>query len=150
MKFTPKTEKQIQDERFPLLKPGKYRFEVFEANDEMSKKGNPMIVLKLKILDNEFGTITYLKDYLMESIAHKLRHAAYVCGLNNSYEQGDLNALSFLGKTGLVDIGVQKDKTGQYPDKNSIQDYLIDEDVSKENKNSAPWEDMPEPPEWVR
>jgi hypothetical protein len=33
---------------------------------------------------------------------------------------GSLDAIDFVGKTGLAKIGIQKDKTGQYPDKNSI------------------------------
>lgn len=147
MRFSPKTEKQIQEDRFPLLKPGKYHFEVVDGKEEVSKKGNPMIVLRLKIVDDGLNHLAYLNDYLMESIAHKLRHAAHVCGLGNSYDNGELSANSFIGKTGMVEINIQKDKTGQYSDKNSIQDYVMAQNSTGEN---ASWDDMPEPPEWAK
>lgn len=146
MRFSPKTEKQIQEDRFPLIKPGKYHFEVTDGKEETSKKGNPMIVLRLKILSDGLDHLTYLNDYLMESIAHKLRHASYACGLADAYEHGELNAKAFIGKTGMVDIGIQKDKTGQYPDRNSVQDYVLEQ--SNVIGPCAPWDQ--EPPEWVR
>lgn len=145
MRFTPKSEQQIQEERFPVLPPGKYHFEVIDAKDEVSKKGNPMIVLQLKILDSSLSPVAYLKDYLMESIAYKLRHAAYVAGLGDRYESGDLEADAFKSKAGLVNIGIQKDKTGQYPDKNSILDY-----IQEEQDHSGEWNNMPEPPDWIK
>jgi hypothetical protein len=148
MRFTPKSEKQIQEERFPVLKPGKYHFEIVEATEEVSKKGNPMIVLRLKILDNSFNVLTYLKDYLMESIPYKLRNAAYGCSLGVHYESGELVASSFVGKTGVLDLTIQKDKTGQYPDKNSVNDYLKND---QQREPGQDWDnDMPEPPDWMK
>ena len=77
MRFQPKSEKQIQEERFPVLSPGKYQFEIMEAKEDVSKSsGNPMIVLKMKIMDQELDVLTYVRDYIMESIPYKLRHAA--------------------------------------------------------------------------
>ena len=155
MRFTPKSEKQIQEERFPVVKPGKYHFEVTDAKDEVSKKGNEMIVLRLKIFDQNLNPVCYVNDYLMENMAHKLRHAAYVCGLGNSYESGELHSNLFIGKTGTVDLVIQKDKTGQYADKNSVQDYFPSDSEQQKKPDEihsiGGWgDDLPEPPAWVK
>lgn len=155
MKFSPKSEQQIQDERFPVLKPGKYNFEVFEASEAVSKKGNPMLVLKLKLLDSGLNPAGFVTDYLMESVAHKLRHACYVCGLGKHYDSGDIYPELFHGKSGFLDLGIQKDKTGQYPDKNTVLDYIIHErgpdfHITQKSDASSWGGDMPEPPEWVK
>lgn len=144
MRFTPKSEKEIQEERFPVLKPGRYHFEVMEAKEDVSKKGNSMIVLKLKILDDGLNVRAYINDYLMENISYKLRHAAIVCGLGDAYNAGELHAHMFAAKGGVVELGIQRDKTGQYPDKNSVLDY-----VQNEPRKEGDW-DMTDAPDWVR
>lgn len=153
MRFNPKSEKEIQEDRFPVLKPGKYHFEVADAKDDVSKKsGNPMIVLKLKIMDNGFNVLTYVTDYLMESMAYKLRHAAYGCGLGTHYDSGELHPDMFMGRTGTLDLSIQKDKAGQYPDKNSVHDYIKDEQeqTAAAGASKDQWDDVPEPPHWVK
>lgn len=131
MKFQPKTEKEITEDN--LLQPGVYDFEIVEGNDKTSQKGNDMIELKVCVYGTD-GNARYVFDYLLESIAYKLRHACDACGLLETYQTGDLTSQDFVGKTGKCKINIQKDKTGQYADKNSIQDY-----VKRENMNS----DMP-------
>ena len=122
MKFAPKTEKEVAEEG--LLPKGEYSFEVMSAEDKVSKaSGNEMIALKLHVFDDQ-GEPRIIFDYLLESMARKLRHAAEACGLLTEYESGGLDALDFVGKTGLVKIGIQQDKTGQYPDKNTVTDYV--------------------------
>lgn len=150
MRFKPKSEKEIQEERFPVLKPGKYHFEVMAASEEVSKKGNQMIVLKLKILDDSLNVLTFLKDYLMETMSYKLRHAAYSCDLGSQYDAGELHADQFIGKSGMLDLGIQKDKTGQYPDKNNVNDYVKEQGHVQKDTDGYNWDDMPEPPAWVK
>lgn len=123
MKFSPKTEKEIAEEG--LLPKGVYSFEITEAKDAVSSKGNDMITLKLKIFDNEGNSRGVITDYLMEAIAYKLRHAAVVCGLGDAYESGELKAFDFENKMGEVKVDIQKDKAGQYPDRNVIRDYVV-------------------------
>jgi hypothetical protein len=140
MRFTPKTEKEIQEEG--LLPAGPYSFEIFKAEERQSKAGNDMIYLKVGVFDDD-GRIHYVDDYLMESISYKLRHAAEVCGLLDDYEQGQLNAGDFVNKTGQCKVGIEKDKNNQYPDKNRIVDYLRPVDavpakpISAHNKSKA-------------
>jgi hypothetical protein len=51
MRFEPKTEAELA--RAALIKPGEYDFEVVNATEEISKSGNEMIKLRLKIFAGE-------------------------------------------------------------------------------------------------
>ena len=81
-----------------------------------------------------------------------------MCGLGDSYDSGDLDAGMFVGKTGTLELIIQKDKSGKYPDKNSVQDYLFqDGPGQKQQMSGTPsrnqvegWDDDLEPPPWVR
>lgn len=120
MKFTPKTEQAIAEEG--LLKPGPYPFTITEASEKVSKKGNDMIVVELDVF-GEDGKARSITDYLMESMAFKLRHFAYAVGLGARYEAGTLNAQELAGLSGkcIVKIDPPKD---QYQSKNAIKDYV--------------------------
>jgi hypothetical protein len=121
VKFEPKTEKQLAEES--LLPPGTYDFEVFDAEEKVSRNNNDMIVLKLFVFDAG-GTRRIVTDWLLASVAHKLRHAAEAMGLLEQYEAGELTPDDFLGKTGKVKLRISKDATGRYPDQNSVVDYV--------------------------
>lgn len=123
MRFTPKSENEIASEN--LLAPGVYGFEIADAEDAVSKaSGADMIKLTVHVFSEDGSPVTIF-DYLMEKVAYKLRHAADVCGLLGKYERGALEAIDFRGKTGRCKVAVQKDKSGQFPDKNSIADYIV-------------------------
>lgn len=124
MKFAPKTEEQITQEN--LIPAGVYPFEIVRATDEVSKSQNEMIKLAIKVWDAE-GAERFVYDYLLESMAFKLRHCAYACGLGDNYEQGTLHADDFVGRTGSLKLGIKKDKSGQYPDANQVNDYIVSE-----------------------
>lgn len=125
MKFTPKSDKELAEER--LLPEGEYGFEISGGEDKVSKKGNEMIELTVRVFkpDGNFNLVT---DYLMEAILYKVSHAAKACGLEDKYESGDLHGEDFIGKTGMLKLGIQKDKEGQYPDKNVVKDYIVPKD----------------------
>ena len=139
MRFTPKTENEVAASG--LLEKGIYDFQIVSAEDKESKSGNEMIVLKVNVFDDE-GRSTLIFDYLLETVAYKIRHAAYACGLGDKYEGGQLLAEDFIDKTGKVKVGISKDKTGQYPDKNSISDYVVDGSDAKKSddmNDEIPW-----------
>jgi len=123
MQFTPKTEKEIIEAN--LWPEGEYSFQIARAIDSVSKNGNEMIKLTLNVYNNE-GRSQIIYDYLMEVMEFKLRHCAEACGLIKKYETGKLDAIDFEGKTGTVKIAIQKDKSGQYPDKNAVKDYVVE------------------------
>jgi len=126
MRFQPKTDAQIEEERAKALGVwpiGVYDFEVSGAVDEISSKGNEMITLTLFVYNRD-GERKTIKDYLLESIAYKLRHAAASCGLTAQYDRGELQATDFNGRSGRLRLGIEKDTSGGgYPDKNKVQDY---------------------------
>lgn len=122
MKFTPKSKEELAADG--LLPDGEYDFEIVSAEDAISKAGNEMIKLRLNIFDGG-GRPHVMWDYLMASVAFKLRHCAEACGLTDQYDAGELDAIDFEGKTGRCKVNIQKDKSGQYPDRNGIKDYLV-------------------------
>lgn len=134
MKFTPKTEKEIEEAN--LWGVGEYDFTITEGTDTQSKAGNDMIVLTVQVY-NEQGGYKIITDFLLEAIEYKLRHAAEACGLLEQYETGFLEGLMFKGKSGRCKLGIEKDKTGQYADKNRITDYLVDKSKRSANGGAA-------------
>jgi hypothetical protein len=133
----PKSAEEIKAEsNFPIWAPGIVDFEIRAAEETISKNGNDMIKLTVDVYNSE-GKKQTIFDYLLESMAYKLRHCADACGLTAQYESGSLDAIEFEGKSGKCKINIQKDKSGQYPDKNGIADYLVD-DAPKPALRSAP------------
>lgn len=123
MKFQPKTEQEVASS--DLIQPGTYDFEVAEAEEKTSASGNDMIAMKVWIFPTEGGRRTVF-DYLVgtEKAQFKVRHFAAAVGMIAEYERGELAALDIQGQTGKCKVVITKDKSGQYPDKNSIADYL--------------------------
>ena len=124
MRFSPQSEAEVQKSaaKFGPWPNGVYDFEIAEAADDTSSKGNEMISLTLHIFNSD-GDRRTVFDYLLDSIPHKLRHAAYACGLEAAYEAGNLIGADFYGKTGRAKIGIQPEKDG-YPAKNVVRDYI--------------------------
>lgn len=125
LQFTPKKEEELID----LLEIGECDYQVYAAERKESKSsGLPMIELRMKIWDKN-GQEGIVFDYLMlndnKFSLRKIRHFCYSNGLEDFYENGKLNAFDCLNKSGKCKIGIQKDKMGQYPDKNVIADYLL-------------------------
>lgn len=134
MDFQPKTEKQILEEGlFPI---GEYSFEILEAVEAVSKRGNQMIKLTLNVQNDQGGGITIF-DYLMAAMPLKLRRCAEACNLLHKYDEGHLDAFDLQGKTGLLKLSVEQDKTGQYPDKNIVNEYLV-KDAAQTKESQAP------------
>ena len=119
MRITPRTEAEIQSEN--LFPPGEFDFEILEAEETTSKAGNEMIRLKLKVF-SESGNFIIISDYLLESVAYKLRHACEAVGMVERYESGKLDAMDFQGKSGRLKLRI--DKSDNYPDKNGVKDYI--------------------------
>jgi hypothetical protein len=121
MRVAPKTAKEIAEDG--LWPAGTYDYEILTAEDTISKKGADMIKLKVKIFNDEGQTQTIF-DYLLDAMPAKLRHAAEAFGLLDEYESGGFDAIECEGRTGKCKVAIQKDKTGAYPDRNGIADYI--------------------------
>jgi hypothetical protein len=125
MKFVPKTDDEIATDG--LLPDGVYGFEVAEAEDTISKKGNDMIHVKLRVYDPA-GGFKLVDDYLLESVLYKVKHIADVTGLADQYARGEFGADDLIGKSGHVKIGNQKQEG--YSPKNVVKDYVVPKDGS--------------------
>lgn len=131
MKFKPKTEQELQ--AMMLVEPQECDFEVVSAEDAISGKGNEMIKLKLRVYTDSGERFIF--DYLMEAMAYKLRHFAEATGLIDHYEAGTLSAMDCLNRSGRLRLGIERDKTGQYADRNGVKDYVPVEGQSRAERH---------------
>ena len=138
MKHRPMKEEDFNS----IFSAGEYKYEVIDAKEEISKSGNPMIHLQVKLFSQLNNSTTLVHDYLI-SESYKLRHICYTIGLQEMYESGEIHASNFLRKSGIAKVSIKKgepkisikengqpEKIGMYPDKNVINDY-IDNDKAK-------------------
>jgi hypothetical protein len=126
MRFTPKTEEEIQQDS--LLPAGTYDFRVIAAEDKQSSAGNDMIVLTLAVYRPDGNGFYQVTDYLLEKLAFKLRHFCEETGLINRYESGALEASDLVDREGRVQIKIDPERTDKatgkvYAPKNSVKDY---------------------------
>ena len=124
---------------FEVFPKGEYDFEVIKAIDEISKAGNPMIKLEIDIFAPD-SCKSRVFDYLLESIAYKLKHFCEAVKLHNEYETGNITADMCSGRSGRCVISIKHDKTGEYPDKNEVRDYCkIEKKVDDINSEDLPF-----------
>lgn len=118
MKFQAKAEEELG--KRVVLDPGEYPFEVIEAIETFSKKGNEMIQLKVKVN----GVVT-LRDYLLDAMDFKVKHFCEATGLHRLYKSGELRDFDCRGKTGRLEVGIEtgQDRNGEAYDRNHIIDY---------------------------
>lgn len=139
LEFTPKTEKEVSS----LLQEGVGQFEVLKALKKISQAGNSYIALTLKCWDKD-GNQGLIFENIMNGehpfILRKIRHFCYAVGLENEYESGKLNADMCLGRSGIILIGIQKDKNGKNPDKNCALDFL--KPLEKSKLTSTPLKEL--------
>lgn len=141
MKFQPKTEKELQERN--LIPEGYYNFEMVQVEEKLSQAGNPMISLKMKIIDAN-NRERFVFDRLMEAFSEKLRAFCYATGLAEKYEQGELSADDCKFKSGRLHLVVSPERNGNgtvYKARNEVKDYYsIENNVGT---NPAVDEDVP-------
>ncbi len=120
MNFSHKKEEEVNT--FDVFPKGEYDFDVVKAQDATSKAGNSMIKLEIDIYAQN-GKKSRVFDYLLESIAYKLKHFCDAVGLVKEYESDCITADMCSGRSGRCKIEIQADKTGEYSDKNVVRDY---------------------------
>lgn len=120
MEFEPKTEQEVAEGA--LAPAAEYDFDVLDAEDTVSKSGNPMIKVNIGLYIN--GVVkNRVFDYLLPAMEAKLRHFCDTVGLLSQYEAGTLEAADCIGRSGRVKIVIDPAK-GSYPAKNSVKDYV--------------------------
>jgi hypothetical protein len=118
MKFTPKTEEELAMDG--LLPEGVYDFECIEAINKVSKSGNEMIELKLKVYDQS-GGFRFVTDFLLEAFLPKLHSFCKATQTLKAYESGEFDAYDCQGTAGKVQIKIKP--AGDYPAKNEVKMY---------------------------
>ncbi len=138
--FNPMSDEEL--DAMDVISEGVYNFEVVKSTRSISKAGNPMAVLHLKVWDNE-GKTHIVFDYLVFSNVNlnikKVSHFCKAVGLHEEYKQGqipeELERLS--GKVSLGIQGEQEKPTGGfYPKKNVVIDYIVPEGGEIKVKNN--------------
>jgi len=104
-----------------LLPEGQYDFEVLESYDMVSKQGNEMIKLILRVF-NEEGRETVVRDYLVAAMAHKISHFCICADLSENYERGELSAADCEGASGSLHLIVSHEVG--YDPQNQVKDYF--------------------------
>jgi len=142
MQFQPKNIEQINQEaeerkKASVWPAGIYSFEIIPhfafgdtvvaTTDCVSKKGNEMIKLVLKIY-NDRAEERVIIDHLMPQIEAKLWAAAHTCNLMELYNMGQLHAFDFLGKRGELQLGIVS--KGEYAGRNEVVNYIASDTVS--------------------
>lgn len=126
MQYTPRQDREIRDAM--CLKPGIYDFEVAEATEKVSKKGNDMIELKLRVFGPD-GSTRFVTDWLVpggDMGDLKLNRFAHTTGLQDAYFAGELNGFNCTGATGKVRTTIQADET--FGDQVRVKDYVVESD----------------------
>lgn len=137
MNFVPRKEEELNT--FEIFPKGEYDFTVVKADDGVSKVGNPMIKLALDIYAPN-GKKSRVFDYLLESLAYKLKHFCDTVGLSQEYESGIIVSDMCINRTGRCTIGIQHDKTGEYSDKNVVRDYCkAEKEIDDINSEELPF-----------
>lgn len=128
MRTEPKSDAEIQ--AMMMMPEGVYPFVVVDAKERTSKNGNEMIELKLEVLDDQ-NRAHFIFDYLLASMAFKLKHFCESTGLTDKYDADDLRANDCLRKRGFVEIKADKAPRivdgREYPPKNSVKDYVSEQ-----------------------
>lgn len=123
MRIEPKTDQQLREiEESSLLPEGVYDFEVISAVEKLSKTGNEMVEIKVRVETERSYIIT---DFLVaiDSMAYKIKHFAESVGLLEEYKAGHMPAEQMVGSVGKAKVAIQAAK-GEYKAKNVIRDYI--------------------------
>lgn len=124
MRFNPKSESEVQDDRYKAFEPGTYKFECERAEEKTSRNGNDMIEVRLKLFSNDGRKTNTCFDYLMPvgAMAYKFRHFCYSVGLGEQYERGEVNQFDCVDRMGQVQVAKGEDNKGR--ERNEVIDYV--------------------------
>jgi len=149
--------------RYSLLKDGEYNAVIFDCIDTISKNsGNHMFELTIHVIGHD-GSRNEVKDFctFTHKMMWKVIRLCSSAGVLPAYENKTLHPSMLKGHKIKVLVKVQEGKEipvdklngkpvcSKYPDKNVIEDYLMDTTPSKLNPltpkvdNTFPDDDIP-------
>lgn len=118
-----------------ILPPGDYPAQIIIAEEKQSKKGNPMLVVKLKVFNTATGGETKIIDYMLQGGEYgadwRIKELVEASGIEVS---GDLNPYELNGRNLKVRLKIKPAK-GDFSESNAVVSYM-------------PWNDTdgPQPP----
>ena len=89
---------------FTLLEPGNYGATLFDCEEEMSSKGNPMLIWTWQVGDNEIKSYTSLQEHALFGLKEHLE----AFGLSGEV---DFDTDRLIGKKVQLSIGITKVKS---------------------------------------
>ncbi len=118
-----------------MLAPGKAQFEVTEAIETVSSKGNPMVKMTLWVIDM-LGGEKEVDVYLASNAGWKIKEFLISTGAMNASAKGELKAESIKGKHGYCTI-VHKEE--EFKNRNGELKVSLKDMIEK----FLPWEGAP-------
>lgn len=143
MRFTYKTEEQLQQEK-PMLAEGGADFEIKTAEEKVSKNGNPMIECKIQVWDKN-GASGVIFDYIVSNLSFKIKSVCDSIGHPEWYAPNvDLEAQALVGQTGKCFLKLERSQDVQYPPRMKISYYIeAQEETTKVAHNLEKRDDRP-------
>lgn len=134
--FERKTEEELQKEQkesrlipkdtimdFVIIDEVTFGSKTYKTEERFSSDGKPQLLLIVQLIDSNGDVKTTIRDYITIGSFYanfKLNRLASLAGIKN----GELTADSLINLMGKCKVGISKSNDPQYPDKNSIAEYL--------------------------
>ncbi len=129
---------ESMQERFQLLPDGEYEAVIDKSEDKISSSGNPMMDMHLSVYDKE-GRTHSVRDFLVftKGMMWKVIHCAESAGILSEYESKKFCSATIHGRNVRVRVVTEKGSLipdeklngkapgARYPDKNKVEDYVI-------------------------
>ena len=125
MKFKADEAKEFSP--LSLLAPGSYNFVVLSAEEKVSKSGNEMIALLIKVTgkDKEENLV---RDWLLPAYPRKICAFCEAVGLDFLNEDGNITEDDCMSATGRlkldIETGTPKGDGTLWADKNCVKSYI--------------------------
>jgi hypothetical protein len=107
-----------------ILPPGDYPAQIVNAEEKQSKKGNPMLVVKLNVFNTATGGETKITDYMVQggeySADWRIKELVEASGIEVS---GDLNPYELNGRNLKVRLKIKPPK-GDFGESNAVVSYM--------------------------
>lgn len=145
------SESEAMAERYQLLPEGDYPAVIDSSVDKISENsGNPMMDMTLSVFDKN-GRSHSVRDFLpfTRNMAWKMIHCAESAGLLKEYQDKKFCSSLMVGKNVVVRIVLEKGGEipehklngkppgSKYPDKNKVEDYVINKNSHKPMEKKA-------------
>ena len=134
----------VEENKFKDLEPGAAVFEVKSAAEKVSKSGNPMIVLTMKVHDkaNNSGVVT---EYLVQHASWKIKQFLVSANREKIFDTGKIDAMDCLGATGSCMLRMEKG-TGEFRDKIKVGKFIAHGEETGISISAPTPQSEPEPP----